>query len=251
VAVGLVVGAVGDRAAVAAAAEADKKWDQVHFSFSLSSKKNGPGPNFADAILSSTPMASDADAIQAVLHGDADRYAELVDKYQGQAIRLAFSFLGNYEDARDASQDAFVSAYRSLARFRGGAKFSTWLYRIIMNACKDARRRRSRQPVVVATIGEPDPDPDATGLFVEVDDPAAGPSEQLANRELALALSQAVQSLPEHQRTAFLLHHVHGVSLEEAAEVMRCRVGTVKSHVFRATAALRVRLSPWLAKEGF
>ncbi|MBI2496080.1 MAG: sigma-70 family RNA polymerase sigma factor [Candidatus Omnitrophica bacterium] len=78
------------------------------------------------------------EVIQAVLRGDVDRYAELVDKYQAWARRVAFSLLGNYEDARDASQEAFVSAYRSLGRFRASAAFSTWLYRIVVNECKDA-----------------------------------------------------------------------------------------------------------------
>ena len=192
---------------------------------------------------------SDAQTIQAVLHGDVDRYAELVDKYQGPAIRLAFSFLGNYEDARDASQEAFVSAYRSLARFRGGAKFSTWFYRVVINTCKDAYRRRVRQPRVVAGIGAPPADAERWDLFVDVDDPSANPSDHAANQELSQELSAAIGQLPMRQRMAFLLHHVHGLPLEEAATVMRCRVGTVKSHVFRATEALRRQLTPWRAKE--
>ena len=193
---------------------------------------------------------SDADTIQAVLDGAVDRYAELVDKYQGAAIRLAFSFLGNYEDARDVSQDAFVSAYRSLGRFRRDSRFSTWLYRIIINACKDAYRRRARQPVAVAAVGDPAEECNAPGtLFVDVADPGADPSEQVANQELSRRLSAAIGRLPMKQRTAFLLHHVHGLPLEEAAAVMGCRVGTIKSHIFRATASLRVQLAPWLGKE--
>lgn len=186
---------------------------------------------------------SDAQIIQAVLDGDVDRFAEFVEKYQEPALKLAFSLLGNYEDAKDASQEAFINAYRALRRFRGGAKFSTWLYRIVVNECKDVYKRRARQPVVVATVGEPDPDLDGACLFVEVEDPAASPSDQLANRELGRQLSAAIGSLPMKQRTAFLLHHVHGLPLEEVASVMRCRLGTVKSHVFRATDHLKEALS--------
>ena len=193
---------------------------------------------------------SDAETIHAVLNGDVDRYAELVERYQDRVIRLAFSFLGNYEDARDVSQDAFVNAYRSLARFRGTAKFSTWLFRIVVNQCKDAYRRRARQPMAVLHVGEPDAEGEqGTGLFVDVPDPGAGPSGALENRELSYQLTAAIEGLPMKQRTAFLLHHVHGLSLEEAAAVMGCRLGTVKSHIFRATATLRRQLSPWLAKE--
>ena len=191
---------------------------------------------------------SDVEIIQAVLNGDVDRYADLVDTYQEGALKVAFSMLGNYEDAKDASQEAFVSAYRGLGRFRGGAKFSTWLYRIVVNECKDVYKRRARQPVVVASVGSPrqwrgEPDPDRNGvLFVDVEDPAASPSDQLANRELAHRLSAAIGSLPMKQRTAFLLHHVHGLPLEEVASVMRCRLGTVKSHIFRATRHLQEAL---------
>ena len=196
---------------------------------------------------------SDAETIRAVLDGDVDRYAELVEQYHGQAVRLAFSFLGNYEDARDVSQDAFVSAYEALGRFRAASKFSTWLYRILVNKCKDACRRRARQPATVASVGPsgPEADPD-DGLFVvDVADPGADPSGRLAHQELARALSDAIGELPMKQRAAFVLHHVHGLSLEEAADAMGCRVGTVKSHVFRATESLRRQLSPWVAKEGF
>ena len=191
----------------------------------------------------------DADTIHAVLDGDVERYAELVDRYQGPAIRLAFSLLGNYEDAKDASQDAFISAYRALGRFRGHAKFSTWLFRIVVNKCKDTRRRSAHQPLAVAHIGEPaEGDDPNTGLFVDVPDPGAGPGDRLATRELSRRLSLAIGSLPMKQRTAFLLHHVHGLPLEEAAAVMGCRLGTVKSHIFRATESLRVQLAPWTSE---
>jgi RNA polymerase sigma-70 factor (ECF subfamily) len=193
---------------------------------------------------------SDAETIRAVQSGEVERYAELVDKYQGPALKLAYSFLGNYEDARDVSQEAFVHAYQALSRFRGGARFSTWLYRIVVNACKDVHKRRARQPLVTARVGTPPADDEAAAsLFVDVADPGASPQDQLAARELGRRLSAAIGTLPLQQRTAFLLHRVHGLSLEEAAGIMACRVGTVKSHVFRATATLRTQLQPWLAQE--
>lgn len=192
----------------------------------------------------------DARTIQAVLNGEVDRYAELVDKYQGGALKLAFSLLGNYEDAKDVSQEAFVNAYRALRRFRGGAKFSSWLFRIVVNECKDVSRHRAHRPLVVATVGTADPDgDDSASLFVEVDDPTADPSKQLANRELAQAIGRAIATLPMNQRSAFLLHHVQGFSLEETAAVMGCRVGTVKAHVFRSTERLRASLTSWWAAD--
>ena len=191
---------------------------------------------------------SDAQAIAAVRHGEVDRFAELVERYQAPAIRLAYTFLGNYEDARDASQEAFVSAYRSLAAFRGGAKFSTWLYRIVINKCKDAYKHRARRPAIAGRVGVPDSNDDES-FFIDVDDPSAGPDEQLANRELGRQLTLAIRELPMQQQTAFLLHHVHGLALADAAQIMGCRTGTVKAHVFRATESLRKRLTPWVTPE--
>ena len=198
-------------------------------------------------ILPPVMAGNDADTIKAVLEGDVDRYAELVAKYQGPTLRLAFSLVGNYEDARELSQNGFVKAYRHLRRFRGRASFSTWLYRIVVNECKDFSRRSARRPQTVSLA--PDPEREDPGLF-EVADPGADPGERLANQELARQLSEAIGRLPMKQRTAFVLHHVHGMSLEEVSGVMGCRVGTVKAHVFRATEQLRGRLEPFVMSEG-
>jgi RNA polymerase sigma-70 factor (ECF subfamily) len=86
-------------------------------------------------------------------------------------------------------------------------------------------------------------------LFIDVDDPSADPRAQLANQELSRRLSGAIQALPMQQRAVFVLHHLNGLTLEEVAETLRCRVGTVKSHLFRATGHLRAHLSLWLAQE--
>ena len=195
--------------------------------------------------------SSDADIIQAVLGGDVERYAELVDKHQAMAFRLALSLLGHAEDAQDVSQEAFVNAYRALPRFRGGAQFSTWLYRIVVNECKDAHKWRARQPIVAAgSMAGGDQDTDGAGMFLDVPDPAAHPDDALSRRELAHQVSGSIRELPMKQRTAFVLHHIEGLTLDEVSAVMRCRVGTVKSHVFRATERLRRQLGPWLAAEG-
>jgi len=104
--------------------------------------------------------------------------------------------------------------------------------------------------MVVARVGPADADETVTSFFVDVGDPSADPSEELSNRELSQRLTEAIQQLPDKQREAFILHHLHGLSLQEAATIMNCRLGTVKSHVFRATETLRQRLSPWVQQEG-
>lgn len=189
-------------------------------------------------------MATDWDIIQAVLAGHQDRYAELVERYQGAAIKVAYGFVGNYEDARELSQNGFVKAYEHLRDFRGHSKFSTWLYRIVVNECKDFLKAKSRRPSTVSLSRDADDEEEGNALF-EVEDPGHGPSESMANRELAKQLTHAIEGLPMQQRTAFLLHHVQGLSLEEVAQVMECRLGTVKAHIFRATEHLRATMKSW------
>ena len=193
-----------------------------------------------------TNVPSDGEIIQAVLAGDTGRYAQLVDRYQRAAWKLAYSFLGNMQDSEEISQNSFVKAYRNLRRFKGKSKFYTWLYRIILNECKDLLRHRRRRPQTVPLDGEPE-DP---SLF-EPADTGASPREQAGNRELAVMLTRLIRQLPEKQQTAFVLHHVQGLTIEEASRVMGCRAGTVKSHLFRATERLRSSLEPkLLAQEG-
>ncbi len=192
-------------------------------------------------------MPTDPEIIEAVLQGDADRYGELVSRYQLAAWKLAYSFVGDWEEAKDLSQNGFVKAYRHLARFRGGSRFSTWLYRIVVNECKDFLRRRRRQPELVS-FGKSGEDPKDLPA-IDPPDPRAGPRETAHQRELAGKLSQAIGMLPMKQKSVFILHHLHGLSLEEVSQVMGCRLGTAKTHLFRAGENLRLRMEPYLNRE--
>jgi len=191
-------------------------------------------------------VVDESEIIGAVLQGETERYGELVSQYQLAAWKLAYSFVGDWEEAKDLSQNGFVKAYRHLRHFRGSSKFSTWLYRIIANECKDFLRRRSRQPRTVPLGAEPDPEEPA---LLEVADPAGGPRESAHQRELAGKLSQAIERLSMKQRSAFTLHHLSGLGLEEVSRVMGCRAGTVKTHLFRANEKLRLSMEPFLDGE--
>lgn len=188
-------------------------------------------------------MASDAEVIDAVLRGEIDRYAELVMRYQQAAWKLAYSFVGNWDDAKELSQNGFVKAYRHLRTFRQQAKFSTWLYRIIANECKDFFKRNSRRPRLVSPPEVLDTD---DPVVFEAADPGGDPSDILAARELARCVQQAIGALADRQRTAFVLHHLNGLSIDEVAGVMGCRAGTVKAHLFRACEHLRAHLAPYV-----
>ncbi len=183
-------------------------------------------------------MDPDLEVIEQVLRGETDRYGELVERYQLAAWKLAYSFVGNFEEAKDLSQNGFVKAFRGLRGFRGGARFSTWLYRIIANECKDFLRRRGRQPDLVSLSPADDPEGDDPLPF-QLPDPAGDPREHAHRRELAARIIAAVRELPMKQQTAFLLHRLNQMPVEEVSQVMGCRVGTVKAHLFRATEHLR------------
>ena len=146
--------------------------------------------------------------------------------------------VGNWEDAKEMAQNGFVKAYFSLRRFRGEAKFSTWLYRIIANECKDLFRKKGRGPQLLSLSAEREPGSE-DGVPFELADPGADPRAQASARELAGRLCQAVEELPGKQRTAFTLHHFSGLPVEEISRVMGCRPATVKVHLFRAAERLR------------
>lgn len=190
-------------------------------------------------------MQVDEELIRAVLAGETGRYAELVSRYQAAAWQLAYGFVGNWEDARDISQNAFVKAYRHLDRFRGRARFFTWFYRIILNECKDFCKGRDRRRVVQ----DPPERHEQDAVIFEVADPGQGPREAAASAELGTRLTEAIRELPQREREAFLLHHVQGLKLEEVAQVMGRRTGTVKAHIFKATRALQRLLEPYWQEE--
>lgn len=187
-------------------------------------------------------VADETEIISAVLQGDKERYGELVSRYQLAAWKLAYSFVGDWEEAKDLSQNGFVKAYRQLRSFRGGAKFSTWFYRIIANECKDFLRRRGRPPELLAFSGCSDDDSSDEPAF-DPPDPGAGPRQAAQDRELAGKLARAIGRLSMNQRAAFSLHHLNGLPLEEVSRVMGCREGTVKAHLFRAAQGLRRALA--------
>ncbi len=191
-------------------------------------------------------MTSDEEIIESVLRGGVDRYGELVERYQQSMWRLAYSMVGNFEDAKEISQNGFFKAYRHLAGFRRSARFSTWLYRIIINECKDFFRRKGRRPAFVQLSSDPESE---EAVLFEVADPRGDPSDVVAQRELAEALSQAIERLPMKQKTAFVLHRLQGMSIEEISQVMGCRRGTVKAHLFRASEHLRILMEPFVKEE--
>ena len=159
--------------------------------------------------------------------GDRDAFAELVRHHQDRLWRVALRTLGNPDDAADAVQDALVSAYRAAASYRGDAAVTTWLHRIVVNACLDLVRRRSARPTTPL-------DETVTGL------PA---TDALTPRETAQQVLAALRTLPIEQAAAVVLVDVEGFPVAQAAAILEVPEGTVKSRCARARARLAALLA--------
>lgn len=166
--------------------------------------------------------------------GDSAGYAELVLLHQDAIYNTLYRLLGDQEDARDAAQDTFLKAYRSLRRFRGESRFATWLYRIAVNTGLSVRRSRKARPRLVSLSS-------AGSVESAFDPPAAtGEASEMASMsEQAQMAQEALLRLEEEQRQIIVLHDVNGCSYAEIAEILGCASGTVKSRLHRARMRLR------------
>lgn len=173
--------------------------------------------------------------VEASQRGDVESFNQLVRLYEGRVYNLCYRMLGDADAAADVTQDSFISAYRNLHRFRGGL-FRSWLFRIATNACYDALRARKRRPTV--SLNAPsDLDDDAPAF--DLPDTGESPDDRALRRELAAAIQQGIQQLPEEQRVVVILSDIQGLAYEEIAEVTSTNLGTVKSRLSRARARLR------------
>ena len=173
--------------------------------------------------------------IHAAQKGDVAAFNQLVRGYQAQVYRTAYRVLGDAASAQDATQDTFISAYKHLRAFRGGS-FKAWLLRIVTNACYDQLRVKQRRPAASLDAMLLDPDNPAPGL-----DRAASESPQdfAERQELGATIQRGLATLPHDQRMTLVLVDIEGLSYEDAADTLATNVGTVKSRLSRARAALR------------
>jgi len=167
--------------------------------------------------------------VKAAQRGQMDAFNELILHYQSQVFNLAYHILHDPAAADDATQEAFISAYRSIKKFRGGS-FRSWLLRIVTNACYDELRRRKRRPNV-SWDDFGDMDEEANPHLVNG---GPKPEESVQQQELRALLERSIAKLSKHHRTTIILIDRIGLSYEEAAKVMDVALGTVKSRLARA-----------------
>jgi RNA polymerase sigma-70 factor, ECF subfamily len=168
--------------------------------------------------------------------GDADSFNQLILRWERPIYALAYRVIGREEDARDVCQETFLRAFRALPGFKGEAKFSSWVYRICLNLCRDWMRKQRRAPTMQMPEGV-----DPIEMASE-----RGPVESIETlverRELSGVVAEAMALLPEEQRMAIILKEYHGMTFQEIADLQGCPLSTVKTRLYQGLTVLRRHL---------
>jgi RNA polymerase sigma-70 factor (ECF subfamily) len=184
---------------------------------------------------------SDNDLISAVREGKIEAFDQIVRRYESKVLGVLYGMMRNSDDARDVAQDVFVKAYKSVDKFRGDSKLYTWLYRITVNMAIDYMRKKQKKAKVEYN----------DEVKISDDNPAVpvdriNPSKTVQNKELRTKLQEAIEQLPEEQKSTFVLREMQDMSYQEIADVMNCSVGTVMSRLFYARKKVRDMIKPYL-----
>jgi RNA polymerase sigma-70 factor (ECF subfamily) len=182
-------------------------------------------------------MTTDEELVARSRGGDLDSFNQLVVRWERPIYALAYRVIGREEEARDVAQETFLRAFRALGGFKGQAKFSSWLYRITLNLCRDWIRRERRTPV-----SQPPEGVDIIELAGEAE-PSESIEDLVSRRELGRAVARAMAMLPEEQRTAIILKEYHGLTFQEIADLLECPLSTVKTRLYQGLMVLRKQLS--------
>ena len=208
-------------------------------------------PNLKPPISSNPEPDAQADAalIARARSGDRTAFDELIVRYQDRVYSMALRMLGHREDALDVAQEVLVTVFKTLERFEEKARFSTWLYRVTINRCRDELRRRGTvkhtRPASLDTLTRSDDE----GRPADPPAREASPAESAVARETQEFVAQAIGELPDDAREVLVMRDVEDLSYEEIAGVLEIPVGTVRSRLNRARTLLRDRIRPILEVE--
>lgn len=196
-----------------------------------------------------TVQDSETQLVQRAAAGEHRAFELLVIKYQRRIERLIGRMVRDVDLVPDIAQETFIRAWRALPNFRGEAQFYTWLYRIAVNTAKKTLLKLGRDPVITEAALRSRDDDDETSWHEREQISDTTPETEMAAREIAEAVQQAMQALSEDLRQAITLREIEGLSYEEIAEVMNCPIGTVRSRIFRAREAISSRVRPLLSHQ--
>ena len=190
-----------------------------------------------------TEAPTDRELIDRTLSGDGHAFGVLVERFQRKIYRVAYAIVRDDAEADTVTQDTFVQAYTHLARFQGRSELETWLTRIAINRSRDSLRRR--RFLSLFTRDEEDGE-----TMIEPVDDRPDPERQIMSVQLRTAIQRAERQLSAQQKTIFRLRHYENLSLEEIANHLGLRAGTVRAHLFRAIHKVRRELAAWRSQGG-
>jgi RNA polymerase sigma-70 factor (ECF subfamily) len=185
---------------------------------------------------------SDSVAVARVKSGDGDAYRVLVDRHSRSVFRLAYRMTGNESDSEDVVQETFLRAYKQLHRWEARSSFGTWLFRIAANYSLDLMRRKKRHGEV--TMNDSGPDEDSTEMAQVLPSSDPGPERLMFSNRVQERVSEALNELSQQERTAFVLRHFEGQSIEEISGALGLSGNAAKHSIFRAVQKLRRHLEP-------
>ncbi len=194
----------------------------------------------------------DTELVQRAAAGDHRAFELLYLKYQRRVERLIGRMVRDVDLVPDIAQETFIRAYRALPQFRGDAQFYTWLYRIAVNTAKKHLLDLKRDPTITLSAMRSSDDDETSASEPEQSMGAADnatPDSILASKEIALAVNEAMDALPEELRQAITLREIEGLSYDDIAQALSCPIGTVRSRIFRAREAISNRIKPMLDRQ--
>ncbi len=187
---------------------------------------------------------SDRELITLIIDGDMDAMGDLMARHSSKAYQISYSILGNKNDAEEVTQDAFIKVYRALANFRGDSEFSTWMYRIVVNQARNKYRwNKRRGSQVNISIDKDTETDDGSSIPFDLPDTGKKPDHEIIFKEWEGEIAEEIKKLPAVNREALMLRNVKHLSYEQIAELLDCKIGTIKSRIARAREELRKRVS--------
>jgi RNA polymerase sigma-70 factor (ECF subfamily) len=193
-----------------------------------------------------TPICDeDAPLVAAAQAGDGAAFGQLVSRYDRKLFRIAYHIVHNAEDAQDVVQESFIKAFQNIGRFHAQSRFSTWLYRIVINQSLMALRKQRIKPLVAVVSGDEKEDQ----LPIDFSDWRPNPEEQYTESELRELLTRFLQELRPALRVVFIMHDIEGQPLQEVADALDLSVSAVKTRSLRARLCLREQLTIYFRKD--
>ncbi len=203
--------------------------------------------NGAELDLAQAGSGTDNDLVREFIGGNDAAFTQLVTKYKDALTNYLNMMVGDYDIAVDLSQETFLRVYKNIARYSNIYQFSTWIYRIATNLAIDEMRfRKRRGQVFYRNIWGGKQRGDQSGQEFEISDARQSPRDEILRKESGQVLGDAIKSLPEKYRTAFIMKEIQELPYETIAEVLKCSPGTIKSRLHRARELLQRKLEHYM-----